>query len=88
MPLDIRKAAELAHPVFEENGWTYYDGAPSVDRLEDTIESLVESTLSRDEGEIVVSSGRFIVFRYASEKDEEISISLELANTYDQEFFE
>lgn len=67
--MDPRFMAEASHPAFKEAGWEYYDGAPTVDRLEETIRNLI-SSCPIDEREWTYSeTGRIRVQREVYEEE-------------------
>lgn len=57
-----KDAAALAYPVFQANGWEYWDGPPAQDRLEAAIFSLLWT--AHHENVSPVSTGRFSVSRF------------------------
>ncbi len=81
----ISKAAAKAHPVFTLFGWKYYDGAPSLERLETVIADLLKSAIADEEGFMQASSGRFTVSKSSDETGVDYRVMLNLGVLYDYE---
>lgn len=83
----VSYAAHKAAPLFQMYGWTYgLDGGtriPTVNELEDTINSLIDSVV--DEGYEYSATGRFQVRKEHDGDMEYLSISLDLADVYTKE---
>lgn len=79
---EIGHAAQTAAPLFRLYGWTYGDGVPDINELEDTITRLVDETIEAYErrgGDASVSTGRFIVRLSQYKEERELTIDLNLA---------
>lgn len=76
-----RSAAEIAHPVFVAQSWTWWDtepNVPTVDELTRHITNLLCEAETRKS--LSVSSGRIIVFGIENEKgprDYEVAIEVD-----------
>jgi hypothetical protein len=81
----IQVAMDKAFPIFGLFGWTWYDGPPTRDRMEQSLNELTDSALEslREDGsEGGVSSGRFTVRAYWSDDTGlVVSYDIELAES-------
>lgn len=79
-------AVKLAKPVFERQGWQYFDGPPNESRLYDMVSGLIARC--REEEIDECSCGRFQVNRFIIEDgSESIEVNLQLSVAYADESF-
>lgn len=90
--IDTRRAAEIAHPVFTINNWTYGgDVAPTVEVIQGVLNSLIRDAEQHPElspgNPTFAATGRFQVRTdwFLDEEEPETHVLLELGNSFDAE---